>query len=272
MNDVQHRAGRISASARFGRRKAGGLRSPRHDRGFTLIELLVVIAIIAVLIALLLPAVQQAREAARRTQCKNNLMQIGLALHNYEMAYEVLPPGTVNPTGPIENKEVGYHVSWIVQLLPYLDQQNTYQHFDFSVGVYDEKNTKVVQTEVAVFRCPSSPLGGGVSGGGVNYAACHHDSEAPIDVGNNGVMFLNSSIHYHDIKDGATNTLFVGEQPGSLAPMGWASGTRATLRNAGGAINSEQARPGGAAPIPRSEEHTSELQSRHNLSRMPSSA
>ena len=79
-------------------------RATRHS-GFTLIELLVVIAIIAVLIALLLPAVQQAREAARRTQCKNNMMQIGLALNNYMMAHEVLPPGTQNDTGPIQSKE-----------------------------------------------------------------------------------------------------------------------------------------------------------------------
>src|SRR5213083_896811 len=105
------------------------MRNPRH-RGFTLIELLVVIAIIAVLIALLLPAVQQAREAARRTQCKNNLMQLGLALHNYEMAYELLPPGSINPTGPIRNESKGYHMGWMVQILPYIDQGNVFDHFD----------------------------------------------------------------------------------------------------------------------------------------------
>jgi prepilin-type N-terminal cleavage/methylation domain-containing protein len=96
-------------------------RAPQRP-GFTLIELLVVIAIIAILIALLLPAVQQAREAARRCQCRNNVAQLGLALHNYELSYSGFPPGTVNPTGPIENKAEGYHVGWAVQLLPYLDQ------------------------------------------------------------------------------------------------------------------------------------------------------
>ena len=96
---------------------------PAARRGFTLIELLVVIAIIAVLIALLLPAVQQAREAARRTHCKNNLAQIGLALHNYYDMWETLPPGTVNPEGPIRWEEQGYHFSWTVALLPMLDQQ-----------------------------------------------------------------------------------------------------------------------------------------------------
>src|SRR5258708_4743285 len=92
------------------------IRIARDNRrsAFTLIELLVVIAIIAVLIALLLPAVQQAREAARRTQCKNNLMQLGVALQNYMMAHDLLPPGTQNDAGPVISKEAGgYHMGWL---------------------------------------------------------------------------------------------------------------------------------------------------------------
>ena len=100
--------------------------SKLDPRGFTLIELLVVIAIIAILIALLLPAVQQAREAARRTQCKNNLMQLGIAFHNYDMAFEMLPPGCVNSTGPIHNIPEGYHMSWTVQILPMMEQQGLF--------------------------------------------------------------------------------------------------------------------------------------------------
>ena len=136
-------------------------RQTKHRRGFTLIELLVVIAIIAVLIALLLPAVQQAREAARRTQCKNNVMQIGLALHNYMMAFEVLPPGTQNSTGPIQSKEGGgYHMSWITQILPYLEQQNVYSHIDFNRSVYDPANAPPRQQRIATFICPSDPGNG----------------------------------------------------------------------------------------------------------------
>ena len=90
--------------------------------GFSLVELAVVIGVIALLISLLLPSVQSAREAARRTQCRNNLMQLAIALHNYEMTFEMLPPGSVNETGPIRNTPQGYHHSWIVQILPYIEQ------------------------------------------------------------------------------------------------------------------------------------------------------
>ncbi|MGQ0635706.1 MAG: DUF1559 family PulG-like putative transporter [Planctomycetaceae bacterium] len=226
--------------------------APSRRCGFTLIELLVVIAIIAVLIALLLPAVQQAREAARRTQCKNNLMQIGLALHNYELSFEMLPPGTVNDVGPIRTQMLGYHMGWMVQILPQLDQPNVYDHFGFSVGVYDEANLSARTQSIPTYFCPSGFFGGP---GGVAYAGCHHDVEAPIDVDNHGVLFLNSSIRYSQIRDGATNTIFVGEHLGSRDPFGWASGTQATLRNAGtriqqsGAAVISRAASGQGAPV-----------------------
>jgi len=206
-------------------------------RGFTLIELLVVIAIIAVLIALLLPAVQQAREAARRTQCKNNLAQIVLALQNYEMAFETLPPGTINPTGPIVNKasQDAYHVSWTVQLLPYIELSTVFNHFDFNTGVYDPRNLAPQQRSLSTYLCPSDatrqlkelrwPS---------SYAGVHSGVSRPIDVDQDGLLYLNSSVGYDDIPDGSAYTLIVGEKIQGMDDVwGWASGTRDTLRNSG---------------------------------------
>jgi prepilin-type N-terminal cleavage/methylation domain-containing protein len=216
--------------------------SPRSRAGFTLIELLVVIAIIAVLIALLLPAVQQAREAARRTQCKNNLMQLGIALHNYQMAFETLPPGVCNPTGPVLNQPSGYHMGWIAQILPYIEQQNAYRKIDFSESVYAKANQPVRMHLISLLLCPSSNQNstGMAADGSVfalnAYAGIHNDVETPIDVNQNGVLFLNSRIRYEDVSDGSSNTIYVAEyfvdinQAAGLN-LGWMSGTRGTLRN-----------------------------------------
>jgi prepilin-type N-terminal cleavage/methylation domain-containing protein len=205
-------------------------------RGFTLIELLVVIAIIAVLIALLLPAVQQAREAARRTQCKNNLMQIGLALQNYVMAHDLLPPGIENATGPIRSVEDldQYHMGWIVQILPYLDQGNVYNHVDFKKSVYAPQNTAVRSRRLSVLNCPSDPgMRVGATTSTTNYNGVHNDYETAIDVNQNGVLFLNSSIRYDQITDGSSNTFFVMEaRLDTGSDLGWMSGTRSSLRNA----------------------------------------
>ena len=222
--------------------KKAGQRNPQL-RGFTLIELLVVIAIIAILIALLLPAVQQAREAARRTQCKNNLMQIGLALHNYEMAFEMLPPGCVNETGPIRNIEEGYHMSWIVQILPSLEQSQVFGQINFSVGAYAATNGGYRKMVIPTLSCPSDWQRQVSQGNQVlamnNYAACFGGENVPIDVKNNGVMFLNSSVGFRQIRDGASNTIMVGEKcvMEDTNELGWMSGTKSTLRNTGVAIN-----------------------------------
>lgn len=228
----------------------------RSPRAFTLVELLVVIAIIGILVSLLLPAIQAAREAARRTQCSQNLTQLIVGIHNYEMAYRAYPPGTIEKKGPIQNHPHGYHHSWITQLLPYLEQKNAYNHMDHSFGVYHKKNVAVRELSIDHLTCPSQAA---AYGGYSAYAAVHHDLEAPIDAGNNGVFFLNSHVTYDDITDGSAYTLFVGEKIVEQGDLGWMSGTRATLRNtgvslnltgrAGGRINWAQGTVGGPAVV-----------------------
>jgi prepilin-type N-terminal cleavage/methylation domain-containing protein/prepilin-type processing-associated H-X9-DG protein len=138
-------------------------------RGFTLIELLVVIAIIGILIALLLPAVQQAREAARRTQCRNNLKQLGIALHNYHDAHRVFPPayvgnfsasGTINGVSyPDDNGNGPSGFGWGALLLPQLDQQPLYNKFNFSLACWDPANAAAAATKLPAFLCPSATGG-----------------------------------------------------------------------------------------------------------------
>ncbi len=206
----------------------------RRQRGYTFTEILVVIAIIGILVALLLPAVQAAREAARRLNCSKNLEQLIIAVHNYEMLHQVYPPGTINATGPIQSLAQGYHHNWLIQLLPYLEQKNTDAHIDRLVGVYDPKNMPVRWLNIQIFNCPSAPHSYAAYS---DYAGVHNDIEAPIDVTNNGTFFLNSRVSYFDLKDGSSNTLFLGEKHTYAGDLGWMSGTRATLRNTGVPIN-----------------------------------
>ena len=206
------------------------------SRGFTLVELLVVIAIIATLIGMLLPAVQAAREAARRCSCSNNVAQLGLALHNYEFAHEVFPAGVTGDTGPISNLPEGHHVGWIVRLLPFMEQTMLARHFTAEDGVYAPANADVRRVVINTLLCPSSATEhvrdeNGIRVAVSSYAGCHHDVEAPIDADNHGILFLESRIRFSDIADGSSNTLLIGERLGSQGDLGWASGTRATLRN-----------------------------------------
>lgn len=209
--------------------KSAGRRE-RSRSGFTLLELLVVVGIIGVLICLLLPAVQAAREAARRTHCANNLAQIGLALRSYESAHGSLPPGSINATGPIRSKPEGYHMGWLPQILPFLGESVAYRHLDFSVGAYHRNNRAVRMFRSSMLCCASAPANQVI---GTSYAACHHDVESPIDRDNHGVFFLNSHVRSRQIPDGLSYTIFVGEQADDRPPLGWLSGTAATLRNTG---------------------------------------
>ena len=200
-------------------------------KGFTLIELLVVITIIAVLLALLLPAVQSAREAARKSQCRNNLKQVGLALHNYHDSQGTLPPGWLGITSgqPDINGMNGW--SWGSRILPQLDQTPFFKKLNFGVKVGDPPNAAARLQVLAVFQCPSDlvPIRWtlNVSGtstpltdvAGASYAGVFGKDEidncdglapgAPCN--SDGAFFLNSAIRFAQVRDGLSMTLMVGE-------------------------------------------------------------
>ncbi|MGL4941835.1 MAG: DUF1559 domain-containing protein [Thermoguttaceae bacterium] len=192
-----------------------------RSRGFTLVELLVVIAIIGVLVALLLPAVQAAREAARRMQCTNNLKQLGLALHNYHDTYGAFPAKTSAKIGGNNNKATGGEDgdwSALFHLLPFVEQTAKYDQINSSGPSYPrERNSDAIfGTTIAGFRCPSD--GGGVQYMATNYVLCLsdiiHDCESIDQANRSNVrsMFPNSQWKsMAAITDGTSNTLALGE-------------------------------------------------------------
>jgi prepilin-type N-terminal cleavage/methylation domain-containing protein/prepilin-type processing-associated H-X9-DG protein len=201
--------------------------------GFTLVELLVVIAIIGILIGMLLPAVQQVREAARRISCANNIAQLGIAVHHYEFSTERLPAGVTNPGGPIRTEAIGQHVGYLVEMLVYVEQYGIAKNFNIAQGTYAAANAAARAKTIPTYNCPSywETMNADESAGLTNYAGCHNSVETPIDVDNNGLLFLNSDIGYEDILDGSSNTILIGEMLPYPDSLGWASGTRASLRN-----------------------------------------
>ncbi len=191
--------------------------SSSRRSGFTLIELLVVIAI---LIALLLPAVQVARETTRRAECRNNLKQLGLALHNYSSTHRVLPPGYLYKSDPNGNA-MGF--SWGTMILPMLEQGKLYRQFDFNRPVWDNANTGPRVRHLRAFLCPTDPISEQdfVEMGGPppeQYAmGCYVANFGPPDLDakqeqRDGVFSRNSATKMSHVTDGLSQTLFVGER------------------------------------------------------------
>ncbi|MEN9554778.1 MAG: hypothetical protein RLZZ232_1064 [Planctomycetota bacterium] len=196
----------------------------KHRHGFTLIELLVVIAIIAILVALLLPAVQQAREAARRTQCRNNLRQFGLALHNYEGTFGMFP--MTNAQNYLPNVQ-GFSPQ--ARLLPYMEQVNLQNLLDFTQPAFTGPFNNLVPnpmfaaafaTPLQVMLCPSDPAptlntgAGGAVYAGVNYMISYGSGTgANYDLRwrTDGLVYENSSVRMRDVTDGTSNTVVMSE-------------------------------------------------------------
>jgi prepilin-type N-terminal cleavage/methylation domain-containing protein len=220
----------------------------RYRFGFTLVELLVVIAIIGILVGLLLPAVQAAREAARRMQCSNNLKQMGLGLQNYEAAHQTFPPGFISRvTGPWPGggndpvPEAGPGWSVFAMVLPFMEQANLHSKIDFGLPISHATNQTARSTRVKEYQCPSdtwnepvtvwptslgitdlAPLsyigcvGGGDPANAPRYTAMYE--EQPF----NGMFHRNEPIRGAQITDGTSHTIGIGERASMFAPNGWA--------------------------------------------------
>lgn len=206
----------------------------QRRRAFTLIELLVVIAIIAILIALLLPAVQQARAAARRTANRNNLKQLGIALHNYHDVYEHFPPGWIGAENGQSDVEGRSGLSWGSMILPQLEQGDLFDLINYDVPIADPSNAPARDIILPVFRSPNDPESPDrwviheedppndpiVSLPTANYVGNFGTTELDDCEGlspgtsceGNGMFFHNSSVSIGDVKDGASNTVMVGER------------------------------------------------------------
>jgi prepilin-type N-terminal cleavage/methylation domain-containing protein/prepilin-type processing-associated H-X9-DG protein len=228
-----------------------------RNKGFTLIELLVVIAIIAILIALLLPAVQQAREAARRTQCKNNLKQLALACHNYESTYGLFPIGhqyVGDWDGNPGNAFGGTGFSWGGYVLPFIDGATISAQFDYDypisgLGQPTRNNHLVAGTPVSSYLCPSDIAPStasfytnqpwGYEAALSSYAACagaFHNPFVPATAGasgqrrsNTGMFNRDIGVKFRDVEDGTSNTVLIGEQTYKIKNSGGGGGRELTL-------------------------------------------
>lgn len=211
------------------------MRFRRH--GFTLIELLVVIAIIAILVSLLLPAVQQAREAARRASCRNNLKQLGLAMNNYASGFDTFPPGRIVFISPADDLSPsanggattghGNCFSAFAQMLPQLDQGPLYNQINFSSGPDTAVNNGPATVQIPMFLCPSDSgiptLAQGSGFTGVTNYAMNTGTTFPVSPRNpsgtpvTGIFYENSRVRIADVRDGTSQTVCISEQVLSIS-------------------------------------------------------
>ncbi len=217
----------ILASQRLAKGETGnaiGDQAMRPSRtGFTLAELLVVIAILGVLMALILPAIMFARKAAHKTECANNLRQIGIALNNYHQAEHVLPPGCSYQDG----KGPQPHMSWLARLLPYVERDELWR---VTLEAYAQEKSFLVNpphvglnTVIPTFLCPSDGRPGYYSDSRFLVAYTSYlGMEGTNQFKKDGVLFLDSRVRITDVRDGSSHTLFVGERPASAdGGLGW---------------------------------------------------
>lgn len=185
-----------------------------HRRAFTLVELLVVIAIIGILIALLLPAVQAAREAARRMSCSNNLRQIGIGLHHYHDAHGCFPPGGIERRDAMNPK--GRQIAWSAFLLPFVEQKAIYDTIDFGKAFDSAANAPAAAMVIPLYLCPSVPRASDlVQGrGACDYGGIYGERITGPNAPPKGVMLYDRAIRIRDITDGTSTTLAVSEDSG----------------------------------------------------------
>ena len=194
------------------RPKLGGTSKRRRPlKGFTLIELLVVVAIIGLLVSLLLPAVHSARESASKISCKNNLRQVGIALHAFHDANETLPVGCLEWRGP-HSPATNRQFAWSAKLLPFIEEGNLYEQIDWSLPFDAEENEAAAKTTIATYVCPSE-TSDSLTEGHISYGGIFGErilNTTPDD----GVFLYERPIRFRDIQDGLTNTLAVAEDVG----------------------------------------------------------
>ena len=216
-------------------REPSGLAERVHRGAFTLIELLVVIAIIGVLVGLLLPAVQSAREYARATSCRNNLVNLHLAVEGYYASFDVFPAGTVTDRLPARMFPDGKDHGWLVQIRPLLDSGMLFsQSWSPVHSAYHPRNWPLTCFGVEVMACPSSLVTHRADVVPLSYAAIHDGLDAPIDDQSRGLFAANRFLRRRDVHDGFSQTLQLGEiivEPGGT--FFWTAGNQSTLRTTG---------------------------------------